>query len=168
MSIVCNLISALRGPLALLFLREEPMARVLAILLAMCTDVLDGFIARRFQCTSQFGAFFDPLMDRVFVIFGMCVLVAEGALGQHEVFTMLSRDYAIVLFGSYLVLTGTWSQCQLRALWCGKATTILQFLVLMSVTLGIPVPGEAYSLFILLGGCALVEMILLNRPMVVS
>lgn len=159
----CNFLSALRGPLALCFLREEPWFRVLGIVIAMLTDVLDGYLARRFRCTSQFGAFLDPLMDRIFVAIGLSVLVHESRLDFAQVFAMLSRDMAIFLFGFYLLLSGNWARCRLQALWCGKATTALQFLVLMSVVIGVPVAPEAYTLFSILGAFALLELILINR-----
>ena len=64
-----NFLSILRGPLALFFIIDNAFYRCLAIVLAMATDSLDGYLARRFQMTSQIGAFLDPLMDKFFVFF---------------------------------------------------------------------------------------------------
>ena len=41
-------------------------AFVLAILAGL-TDLLDGYLARKYKCVSDFGALMDPLADKIFV-----------------------------------------------------------------------------------------------------
>ncbi|NIP72037.1 MAG: CDP-diacylglycerol--glycerol-3-phosphate 3-phosphatidyltransferase, partial [Gammaproteobacteria bacterium] len=43
--------------------------------LAALTDWLDGFIARRFGLTSRFGAFLDPVADKLMVAVVLILLV---------------------------------------------------------------------------------------------
>ena len=38
---------------------------VLIYIISCLTDFLDGFIARKFNLTSPFGAFLDPVADKV-------------------------------------------------------------------------------------------------------
>lgn len=164
----CNALSVARGPLALFFLWEEPFIRLVAIVLAMITDVLDGYLARRFGWTTKVGAFLDPLMDRIFVLFCLGVLVSEQRVQLGEVVAMLCRDFSILLFTGYVWVSQAWSQYHMRALWCGKATTILQFLVLLCVVLQSPIPPQIYTLFWVLALLALVEMKFLNRSPALS
>jgi CDP-diacylglycerol--glycerol-3-phosphate 3-phosphatidyltransferase len=42
------------------------------------TDFLDGWIARTFNQTSEFGAFIDPVADKMFVVTTLLMLVAIG------------------------------------------------------------------------------------------
>lgn len=44
------------------------------------TDFLDGWIARRFHMTSEFGAMMDPIADKIFVVTIMLMLVAVGRI----------------------------------------------------------------------------------------
>lgn len=153
-----NLLSLSRIPLALVFLQESPMLRTVAICLAMITDGLDGYLARRRKLTSQVGTLLDPLSDKFFVFFTLGILVAEHPLPFWKISAMLCRDFSIILFGTYLALTGHLAHYRFRAIWCGKITTVLQLLVLMSMTLHIEVPSFIFISFIIFGVLALVEL----------
>lgn len=160
---ISNLLSFLRGPLALFFLIENPIVRAVALVCAMVTDGLDGFLARRYRKTSQFGAFLDPVMDKFFALFVLLVFLAEGKLHAWQVCVLLSRDFAVAIFGFYLVLSGHLAKYQFQAIWSGKITTAFQFALLMVLTLGYSIPTYAYSLFVGLGCVALIELSLMKR-----
>lgn len=153
-----NGLSLLRAPLALLFLFESMYLRLLAILLAMGTDALDGFLARRRRSTTQLGAILDPTMDKLFVCIVISVLLFENQLHPWQALLMLARDFALCLFGVYLTLSNKWQACQFRAIRWGKATTALQFIMLILFTLQIPVPSFVYWIFILFAVLALHEL----------
>lgn len=155
-----NFLSLLRAPLALCFLQANPLIRAGALIAAMISDCLDGYIARRFKMVSKVGTFLDPLMDKFFVLFIACTFIYEGKLGIPETLALISRDFAVVLFGIYLASTGKLSQYRFRSIWCGKATTALQFVVLLLLNFGIIIPIWLYSAFIALGGLALFELYL--------
>ncbi len=160
---VSNVLSASRGLLALIFLVPSPATRGLVIALAMLTDGLDGFLARRWHQTSQFGAMLDPLMDKFFVIFVLGVLHFEGAVQFPQIAALLCRDVAIVIFGIHLYKAGEWSRYSFRAIWSGKVTTTLQFFVLLALSFGYPVPSYVYPAFVVLGIFALIELSLMAR-----
>jgi CDP-diacylglycerol--glycerol-3-phosphate 3-phosphatidyltransferase len=155
---ISNILSSLRGPLAFAFLSSDTTLRCFAIIAAMITDCLDGYFARRFRNSSQLGAVLDPLMDKFFVVFALTVFVLEGQLSPLSMCAMLCRDFAVILFGLYLHVTGDWVRYQFRAIWCGKVTTALQFFVLLALTFHESVPGWFFSLFVVLGAFALIEL----------
>lgn len=161
-----NLLSFLRGPLAFFLLFDQVYYRGLAVLLAMATDWLDGYLARRFCTTSQVGAILDPLMDKFFVFFAVIVLMHEGSLNLWQALSLISRDFAVLFFGLYLALRGTWANFQFRSIWCGKITTTLQFLVLLALIFHFPLPSFTYSCFIVLGVLALFELYFIERQMI--
>jgi CDP-diacylglycerol--glycerol-3-phosphate 3-phosphatidyltransferase len=157
----CNLsngLSLLRAPLALLFLVENIYVRLTAILLAMVTDSVDGYLARRFSSTSQLGAILDPMMDKFFVFFALGVFLIEGRLAAWEAGTLISRDFFLCIFGIYLALSKRWQSYECRSIRWGKITTALQFCVLIALTMHFSVPWPAYSLFFLFGSLAFVEL----------
>ncbi len=114
---VSNLLSCLRAPLALMFLWPSSDVRGVIIILAMVTDCLDGFLARRWRQTSQLGAMLDPMMDKFFVIFVLGVLCFEGSILLSEIAALLCRDFAVVIFGIHLYTAGEWSRYRFRAIW---------------------------------------------------
>lgn len=157
MKSIPNIISLLRIPLALLFLPDNLLCRTVALVLAIITDILDGFLARRYRITSKLGTILDPLTDKFFVLFVLGVLLSEERIFLWQVLTMLSRDFAIFLFGGYLVCKGSFATYQCRAIWCGKIFTFLQVAVLLGTTWHVVIPTYIYGLFVALGICALGE-----------
>ena len=158
-----NFLSLLRGPLAFLFLSHDPFLRSLAIILAMATDFLDGYLARKHLKTSQLGAFLDPLMDKFFVFVAVCVFIQEGNLQIWQALALISRDFAVLIFGLHLALQGTWSNFQFRSIWSGKVTTTLQFFVLIGLTFQLIMPIYLFWCFIVLGVLALCELYFIER-----
>lgn len=158
-----NCISLLRIPLAFLFLQQNVFYRFLAIIIAMITDALDGFIARRTKCCTRVGTTLDPMTDKFFVFFVMGVLMQEERMTWLEAICMLCRDFSNILFALYLIVTRQWDNYRFRAIWCGKLSTFFQFLVLLSLTYGIIIPLYAYSVFIILGIAALAEFYLTGK-----
>jgi CDP-diacylglycerol---glycerol-3-phosphate 3-phosphatidyltransferase len=144
-----NSLSLLRAPLAFVFLIERPALRFMAILLAMLTDSIDGYLARKTKTTSRFGAVLDPAMDKFFVLFALGILFMEGKVEIWQALMMVSRDFALCLFGLYLSLSGLWQTYEFRAIRWGKITTALQFVVLTWVTLSYTtVPFYLYYFFV--------------------
>jgi len=163
-----NFLSFLRAPLALCFLQVNPLIRAAALVAAMISDCLDGYVARRFKMVSKAGTFLDPLMDKFFVLFIAFTFIYEGKLGIPEALALISRDFAVALFGIYLAATGKLWHYRFRSIWCGKATTALQFIVLLLLNFGIIIPIWLYGAFIALGGLALVELYLPTATQVYS
>lgn len=158
-----NGISLLRAPLAFLFLSQSVALRLAAIVLAMFTDALDGFFARRLRSTTQLGAVLDPAMDKLFVFIALTVLLFENQFELWQAAAMVTRDIFLCIFALYLKITGKWQVYQFRSIRWGKATTFLQFVVLINLTIGYFIPSLAYGVFILFGLLAFVELIQLAK-----
>jgi len=161
-----NLLSCLRGALAVLFFQEKIYVRVTALVLAVITDILDGYLARRLEKTSGVGAVLDPIMDRVFFLVVSFVLFQESRLSTEIFFYMLSRDLAILFFVLFLLVKKSIKKYPPRALLTGKVTTGGQFLVLGVLTVGIKPPFLISYFFLVLGVLAFVELFytFYNRP----
>lgn len=153
-----NVLSLLRIPLAFIFLQGNPNYRTLAIILALITDGLDGFIARRYKLTNTVGTFLDPLTDKFFVFFVTSILVSEQRLTWGEGGILFCRDFSLFFYGIYLTFRNRLLTYQFRAIWCGKITTVLQLVVLLALTFGVKLPSMTYSIFIILGILAFVEL----------
>lgn len=62
---------------------------------AMATDQVDGWLARRWNQTSNFGALLDPIADKVLVMVALVMLVAEGVAPAWMVAAIVAREIAI-------------------------------------------------------------------------
>ena len=155
---ISNSLSFLRAPLALAFLQTSPFIRFLAIVLAMLSDCVDGYLARRSQSTSRFGAILDPAMDKFFVYFALTALYFEGTISSWEAIAMLSRDFFLCIYGLFKLATGRWKTIIFRAIRWGKITTALQFLILIGLTFEISFSWALYGTFFLMGALAFLEL----------
>lgn len=153
-----NILSSLRLVLALAFLQTNLILRVVAIILACLTDILDGFLARRLGKTSQLGALLDPIADKCFAFCALFALAQENHLTAFEIMAFLCRDFAVILFGFFLFAKGRLYSYRFRSIWCGKITTALQLLVLIGLTFQISLPPTIFISFLILGILALVEL----------
>jgi cardiolipin synthase (CMP-forming) len=133
-----NLLSFSRVFLAVGFVAAEGHdARVGLIGAAAATDFLDGWLARRVDATSRWGALIDPIADRIFVLTVVGTFLFTGALGTGAYFVLISRDIATAI-GFLVAQVIPWLRpVQFKARPLGKAVTVLQLLALASV-LAIP------------------------------
>jgi len=154
MQLLCNCLSILRVPLAFLLLSSEPWVRLLAIALAMLTDIFDGYLARKMNATSKIGAILDPLADKFFALFALGVFFMESQISGLESIAFLSRDLFLAAFAVYLTLSGNWGRQKILSLTWGKVSTACQLLVLMTLALGFRLPSLSYSIFVAFGALA--------------
>ncbi len=155
---VSNGLSFIRAPLALLFWFVSPMVRFFVIFLAMLTDSVDGYLARRNKSVSQFGAFLDPAMDKLFVFSALTAFLVEDKISAAGMMAMLSRDFFVFLYGLIITLSGRWKTIVFRALSWGKITTALQFIVLMCLCFDIYIPWYIFGAFMAMGVMAFLEL----------
>lgn len=153
-----NLISFIRLPLAFLFLQNNILFRLFIIILAMISDALDGYLARKYRLSSTFGTFLDPITDKFFVLFILGILIMEEKMMLWEAATFLTRDFSLLLYGIYLTLTRRITTYHFRAIWFGKLFTFLQFSILLALTFGFVIPSSIFTLFGILGLLALIEL----------
>ena len=158
-----NCLSFTRVPLAFLFAFGSPVMRLWAVLLAMFTDSIDGFVARRSHTASRFGAILDPLMDKFFVFMCLGMLLFESQLETWQACAMVSRDVALILFAIYLTALRKWKNYPFRSILWGKVSTAVQFLTLIAIVLNVAIPSAFYTIFIVMGVFAFYELFTAER-----
>lgn len=86
-------------------INEDDSYRIIIILFfvgAYLTDLLDGFIARKFNQITEFGKIIDPLADKVFVTIVVLQLFWMGEIAAFYFWIILFRDIIIFLCGIYV------------------------------------------------------------------
>jgi CDP-diacylglycerol--glycerol-3-phosphate 3-phosphatidyltransferase len=129
-----NLISCSRLVLAAGFVAtSETEARVGLIGAAALTDFLDGWLARRANATSRWGALLDPIADRVFVLTVTATFLFTGALSASGCLIVLMRDVATAV-GFLVARVIPWLRAvKFQARLGGKVVTVLQLVTLAAV-----------------------------------
>lgn len=104
------------------------VACVIIFVLAAITDIADGAIARRMGQISRFGAFLDPVADKIMVSTALVLLVQ-----RQETYQVIFAIAAAIIIGREITISALreWmSELGERALvsvsWVGKLKTIFQ------------------------------------------
>ena len=150
-----NLLSALRlmaAPLAAGLLLDDHDSAALAVFVAASfSDLLDGYVARRWGFTSRFGAWLDPAADKLLMLLCFVALLRLGVAPLWLVALVLARDLGIAL-GAALA----WAlslPLRIAPLLIGKAATAVQvayigvWLLLLAFDLESPPPDAGGRLW---------------------
>jgi CDP-diacylglycerol--glycerol-3-phosphate 3-phosphatidyltransferase/cardiolipin synthase len=95
---------------------------------AAITDWLDGWLARRWNQTSAFGAFLDPVADKLMVAAALIILVQLGRLDAIIALIIIGRDITISALREWMAKIGEARSVAVSAL--GKVKTVSQMLAI--------------------------------------
>jgi len=115
--------------LILFFYLPWPSARLICafiFILASFTDWLDGYLARKLGQTTAFGAFLDPVADKLIVAAALVLLVQndpEPGLAIASV-VIIGREIAIASLREWMAEIGQRGKVEVS--WLGKVKTTMQ------------------------------------------
>ena len=101
-------------------------------IVASLTDFLDGYIARTYNQTTDFGKFLDPLADKLLTIAAMTMFCEWGVFPAWALMIVLTREFAVTGLRLIAVQKGN----VIAAGWSGKvktASTMVGLCVMMAV-----------------------------------
>ncbi|MGO4715547.1 CDP-alcohol phosphatidyltransferase family protein [Bradyrhizobium sp. 2TAF24] len=100
------------------------------------SDAVDGFLAKRFNMTSEIGALLDPLADKALLVSIYVALGVWGAIPRWIVILVVSRDIMIV--GAVIVSWLLGKPVEMKPLMVSKLNTVAQvaFAALVLAALG--------------------------------
>ena len=131
-----DVLTLLRVPLAVLFLLiDDAIIRLGILAVAAATDLMDGFLARRLG-SSRFGAFIDPVADKLFMLAAFIVVAVSGTLTWYEIAGVLLRDFVASAAFAWTTFSGR--PMAIPARFGGKAVTLAQVLTLVAFLTGSP------------------------------
>jgi cardiolipin synthase len=141
---VPNLLSLARLALVPVFLwlllRGDDVLALVVLAVATFTDLLDGFIARRFDQITRLGQLLDPAADRLFMLACLLGLAARDILPWWLAALIVSRDVFLIVVGIVLVNHG-YGPLPVHRL--GKIATFCLFYSLPMIVLGQALPAVA-------------------------
>ena len=130
---VPNALTMLRAALIPVFLvlyyLSHHYAALVVFLLASATDLLDGYIARKYNLVTNFGKLMDPLADKLMVVSVLLVQTFSGILPPEAVIIVILKEVIMVLGGIYMLKKGIVVHSEI----VGKAAQFL-FIVALSLS----------------------------------
>jgi len=106
---------------------QNLIATVLFIVVAL-TDWADGYLARRLNMTSSFGAFLDPVADKFLVCAALLVLVHLGRLHALVALVIIGREIAISALREWMAQIGASRSVAVHMV--GKVKTVVQMIAI--------------------------------------
>lgn len=97
--------------------------------LAAITDWLDGYLARALNQTSAFGAFLDPVADKLMVAAALVMLVELDRVGALVAFIIIGREIAISALREWMAGLGEGSNVAVAFI--GKVKTAAQMVAIL-------------------------------------
>lgn len=85
---------------------EQNLAATVAFVVAAVTDWFDGWLARKLNQTSAFGAFLDPVADKLMVAAALVMLVQIGRADALLAFVIIGREIAISALREWMAKIG--------------------------------------------------------------
>lgn len=132
-----NLLSLSRIPLAFLVIASfESNWKYFFCGLAIFSDFLDGYFAKKFNQTSKLGAILDPATDKIFVVTIIIAFFIKLPFPIYYLALIFSRDifssFGFVIIKLFRIMKGA----EIKARPVGKIVTVLQFLLLILLLSG--------------------------------
>jgi CDP-diacylglycerol--glycerol-3-phosphate 3-phosphatidyltransferase len=110
---------------------DEPtknlIATVLFVVFAL-TDWLDGYLARKLNQTSAFGAFLDPVADKILVCASLLVLVHLTRVDVFVALIIIGREIAISALREWMAQIGASKSVAVHMI--GKLKTVAQMVAI--------------------------------------
>ena len=107
---------------------QQGVASTAVFIIAAITDSFDGYLARSRNQTTAFGAFLDPVADKLMVIGALLVLVQLDRVNALLAFVIIGRELTISALREWMALIGASTSVAVSSL--GKVKTIAQMIAI--------------------------------------
>ncbi len=108
--------------------------------IASLTDWLDGFLARKLKQSSDFGAFLDPVADKLLVVAVLIMLVSVYPLLLLAAVIIIAREMLVSALREWMAAKGMRSTVAVA--FSGKLKTTVQMLAIITMLLAYPAQPE--------------------------
>jgi CDP-diacylglycerol--glycerol-3-phosphate 3-phosphatidyltransferase len=142
---------------------SRPLA-CLVFTLAGITDLLDGYLARRLGQTSKFGAFLDPVADKLMVAVALVLILQSDSRVVIALIAavIIGREITVSALREWMAELGARSRVAVSGI--GKAKTTMQMVGLGCMLfgqdlLGLPVYDIGFGLLIVAAGITIWSMV---------
>ncbi|MFC4812004.1 CDP-alcohol phosphatidyltransferase family protein [Paenibacillus sp. GCM10023250] len=107
----------------------------LVVVLAGLTDILDGYLARKYGQVTTVGSMLDPLADKVMMIVVILSLLLTGHIPWSAGAAIFVRDAGMIAGSAYFHFRG---KKTVPANWMGKLTTVLYYAAIFFIFFEMP------------------------------
>ena len=115
-------------PFILFFIfTEQYIPAFIVLTISGLTDVLDGIIARKFNCITNFGKLIDPLADKATQISILAALTFKGIIPLWMLIVVFVKEFAMIAGASFLY----GKELVVSSRWFGKMATLIFYIAIV-------------------------------------
>ena len=115
-------------PFILFFIfTEQYIPAFIVLTISGLTDVLDGIIARKFNCITNFGKLIDPLADKATQIAILAALTFKGIIPLWMLIVVFVKEFAMIAGASFLY----GKELVVSSRWFGKMATVIFYIAIV-------------------------------------
>lgn len=115
-------------PIIILFaINNNYVAVVLVLTISGITDILDGYIARKFNLISDFGKLMDPLADKATQVSILATLALKSVIPLWIIVIVVAKEFLMVAGASFLY----GKELVVSSKWYGKLSTVLFYVAIV-------------------------------------
>jgi len=118
---------------------ERDLVATMIFMAAAITDWADGYLARKLDQTSAFGAFLDPVADKLMVAAALIILVQLGRADAIVATIIIGREITISALREWMAKIGAAKNVAVSML--GKIKTAAQMLAIPALLYKVPLFG---------------------------
>ena len=108
--------------------RNASVTAMWIFIAAAVTDWLDGWLARRWNQTTSFGAFLDPVADKLMVTAALIVLTEKGIVDPFASLIIIGREITISALREWMAQVGRSKSVAVNIV--GKVKTVAQLVAI--------------------------------------
>lgn len=122
-----------------MFIENYKLAVVL-FLLGGLTDILDGYIARKYNIVTPWGKVADPVADKLMQVTALLILTIQDKVPLFLLIIVIAKELSLIFGGIFLYKKDNFV---VSANWYGKAGTVLFYLAIVMVMFNMPFGKQA-------------------------
>lgn len=103
------------------------------VVYAAVSDLIDGWLSRRWQTGTAVGQMLDPIADKAFVLCALYSLWQQSWLSLPDLVWLASRDITVLVLTMIAAASTQLTTHDLKPRWSGKVATAAQFVVLVAI-----------------------------------
>lgn len=109
--------------------RDNVIAAVTVFLISGIMDMVDGYIARRFDMITNFGKVYDPFVDKLMQLTVLVSLTVAKWIPVFAVIIIIVKELAMIVTGAVLYR----KNIVVYSNWYGKAGTVTFYAIIFSM-----------------------------------
>lgn len=106
---------------------DKYIAAFIIFTISGLTDILDGFIARKFNFITNFGKLIDPLADKCTQIITLATLAIKDIIPMWIIIVVVLKEFVMVAGASFLY----GKELVVSSRWYGKLATVLFYIAIV-------------------------------------